>query len=171
MATREQIKSWFQRGLRPTAAQFGAWIDSFVHVSDNIAKERVTGLAAALDAITSPGEDEACGKKEIEYKVQAVPVFKDVLDLSREYGEQVIKVSDGPFGIIRETQMGMAEVKAVIVNETSGRIDIGAALPTGVKSLRASLTVEAGDATAVTFVKCTDGNARYDPEDVELRVY
>lgn len=171
MATRETIKSWFQRGKRPTAAQFGAWIDSFVHVDDMIAQDKVSGLQATLNAITNPGEDVACGKIVIEYTAEAIPMFKDVLDLSLDYGEQVVVVGDGPFGIIKETQMGRAEVKAVIVNETSGRIDIEAALPTGVKSMRASLTVESGDSTAVTFVKCVNGAGSYDPDDVKLRVY
>lgn len=44
------LKSWFQRGKKPTAAQFAALIDSFFHKDDKIPQSSVNGLSAALAA-------------------------------------------------------------------------------------------------------------------------
>lgn len=50
MATRTQLKQWFLRGKKPTAAQFAAWIDSFWHKDeDNIQISNVESLTEALD--------------------------------------------------------------------------------------------------------------------------
>ena len=50
MATsRNQLKQWFQRGKKPLAAQFAAWIDSFWHKEDTIGISDVSNLEAALD--------------------------------------------------------------------------------------------------------------------------
>ena len=52
MATvdRNTLKQWFVRGARPTAEQFGAWIDSFFHKGDKVPATSVDGLQAAFDA-------------------------------------------------------------------------------------------------------------------------
>ena len=44
------LKSWFQRGKKPTAAQFAALIDSFFHKDDKIPQSSIDGLPAALAA-------------------------------------------------------------------------------------------------------------------------
>lgn len=169
MATREIIKSWFQRGLRPTAAQFGEWIDSFVHSSDMIPMNRVTGLVSALGSIISPGKDEACGAKEIEYRAQAIPVYKDELDLTLDYREQVIEVVNG-FQIMN-LAMRHEEVRVVIYNKSQVQEDIGKALPQGVVAMKKDLTVDSGDSIVLTFAKCVDGTMEYDPTNIQLRIY
>lgn len=47
---RTTLKSWFQRGKKPTASQFAALIDSFWHKDDKIPQSSVNGLSAALAA-------------------------------------------------------------------------------------------------------------------------
>jgi hypothetical protein len=48
METRQQLKEWFSRGMRPTGKQFAAWIDSFWHKGDKIAISDVEGLQSEL---------------------------------------------------------------------------------------------------------------------------
>ena len=50
---RTTLKSWFQRGKKPTASQFAALIDSFWHKDDKIPQSSVNGLSAALAAKAS----------------------------------------------------------------------------------------------------------------------
>jgi len=47
--TRDVLKSWFQRGLKPLAAQFSDWIDSFWHRNDKIPMTSIEGLANTLN--------------------------------------------------------------------------------------------------------------------------
>ena len=42
------LKSWFQRGKKPTASQFAALIDSFFHNDEKIPLSSVDGLSATL---------------------------------------------------------------------------------------------------------------------------
>ncbi|MDR1120025.1 MAG: InlB B-repeat-containing protein [Dysgonamonadaceae bacterium] len=44
------LKGWFQRGMKPLASQFAAWMDSFWHKSESIPITTVQGLKAALDS-------------------------------------------------------------------------------------------------------------------------
>lgn len=169
MATRGTIKTWFQRGLRPTAAQFGEWIDSFVHVSDMIPQSKVTGLVSVLGSIISPGKDEACGAKKITYQAESIPLFVDKLDLSLEYREQVIEVRDEL--TITYSGLKQPEVKVVIYNNTMEQLYIGPELPTGAIVMRQRLVVDPGGSMVLTFARCVDGTAEYDPEDIQLRIY
>lgn len=50
---RTTLKSWFQRGKKPTASQFAALIDSFWHKDDKIPQSSVNSLSAALAAKAS----------------------------------------------------------------------------------------------------------------------
>lgn len=47
----QTIKSWFQRGKKPTAAQFAAVFDSFLHKSEKIEIEDVNNLDAELESL------------------------------------------------------------------------------------------------------------------------
>lgn len=49
MVSINTIKSWFQRGMKPTAAQFAAVFDSFWHKSEELQIANVGGLTAALN--------------------------------------------------------------------------------------------------------------------------
>jgi hypothetical protein len=49
---RNTLKSWFVRGAKPLAAQFAAWIDSFVHKDDAVPATQVTVAPGAWSKIT-----------------------------------------------------------------------------------------------------------------------
>lgn len=49
IANRETLKSWFQRGMKPLASQFAAWIDSYWHKEDTIPTANIEGLEATLN--------------------------------------------------------------------------------------------------------------------------
>ena len=49
IADRNTIKSWFQRGMKPLATQFAAWIDSFWHKTDTIPTASIEGLETTLN--------------------------------------------------------------------------------------------------------------------------
>ena len=49
IADRNTIKSWFQRGMKPLATQFAAWIDSFWHKTDTIPTANIEGLEDTLN--------------------------------------------------------------------------------------------------------------------------
>ncbi len=64
------LKNWFKTGLKPTQAQFWAWLDSFWHKSENIPSARIEGLQELLDTKVD--------KKDIVQQ-------KGVFDSSRPY--------------------------------------------------------------------------------------
>ncbi len=43
------MKGWFQRGMKPLATQFAAWIDSFWHKTDTIPTANIEGLEDTLN--------------------------------------------------------------------------------------------------------------------------
>lgn len=45
----ETIKNWFRTGLKPTQAQFWAWIDSFWHKDTPIPQDSIEGLTNVLN--------------------------------------------------------------------------------------------------------------------------
>ena len=59
MATtsREQLKAWFRKGLKPLESQFAAWIDSYWHKSDSIPMSSIDGLNDALNDHTVIADD------------------------------------------------------------------------------------------------------------------
>lgn len=51
MTTRNQLKQWFKRGLKPLESQFSEWIDSYWHKQDDqIPVTCIEGIQEALDA-------------------------------------------------------------------------------------------------------------------------
>ncbi len=59
MATtsREQLKAWFRKGLKPLESQFAAWLDSYWHKSDSIPMSSIDGLNDALNDRTVIADD------------------------------------------------------------------------------------------------------------------
>ena len=59
MATtsREQLKAWFRKGLKPLESQFAAWLDSYWHKSDSIPMSSIDGLNDALNNHTIIADD------------------------------------------------------------------------------------------------------------------
>ena len=59
MATtsREQLKAWFRKGLKPLESQFAAWMDSYWHKSDSIPMSSIDGLNDALNDHTVIADD------------------------------------------------------------------------------------------------------------------
>ncbi len=55
--TREQLKVWFRKGLKPLESQFAAWIDSYWHKDDSIPMSSVEGLNDALNNRTILADD------------------------------------------------------------------------------------------------------------------
>jgi len=169
MATRQTIKSWFQRGLRPTAAQFAEWIDSFVHNDDSISQSKVSGLVEELAGIKSSRKDEACGEDSIVYRDQAIPYFTDLLDLSLDYDEQIIIVS-GVFKITN-SQLKRTKVIVAIHNATNTQINIKSEMPQSMIDLKNDYIISQGATKVVTFVKTVDGTSEYDPANEKIRIY
>lgn len=62
--SREQLKAWFRRGMKPLQSQFAAWIDSFWHKDDSIPMASIEGLADALNNIAVPVDDTISGESE-----------------------------------------------------------------------------------------------------------
>ncbi len=49
ITSREQLKAWFRKGLKPLESQFAAWLDSYWHKSDSIPMSSIDGLNDALN--------------------------------------------------------------------------------------------------------------------------
>ncbi|MDO4763824.1 MAG: hypothetical protein Q4A00_05530 [Flavobacteriaceae bacterium] len=45
-----QLKNWFKTGLKPTQAQFWAWLDSFWHKDEEIPQDKIKGLSDSLES-------------------------------------------------------------------------------------------------------------------------
>lgn len=52
VVSRDQIKSWFRKGLKPLEVHFASWIDSFWHKNDAIPMSSIDGLNEALNQRT-----------------------------------------------------------------------------------------------------------------------
>lgn len=57
VVSRDQIKSWFRRGLKPLEVHFASWIDSFWHKNDAIPMSSIDGLNDALNQRTISIDD------------------------------------------------------------------------------------------------------------------
>ncbi|MBQ9440416.1 MAG: hypothetical protein IJU35_07520 [Paludibacteraceae bacterium] len=57
VVSRDQIKSWFRKGLKPLEAHFTSWIDSFWHKNDAIPMSSINGLNEALNQRTISIDD------------------------------------------------------------------------------------------------------------------
>jgi hypothetical protein len=50
MANKTTLKNWFKTGLKPTQAQFWAWLDAFWHKDEVIPQSSINGLETTLNA-------------------------------------------------------------------------------------------------------------------------
>ena len=57
VVSRDQIKSWFRKGLEPLEVHFASWIDSFWHKNDAIPMSSIDGLNEALNQRTITIDD------------------------------------------------------------------------------------------------------------------
>ena len=57
VVSRDQIKSWFRKGLKPLEVHFASWIDSFWHKNDAIPMSSIKGLNDALNQRTITIDD------------------------------------------------------------------------------------------------------------------
>ena len=57
VVSRDQIKSWFRKGLKPLEVHFASWIDSFWHKNDAIPMSSIDGLNEALNQRTITIDD------------------------------------------------------------------------------------------------------------------
>mgnify|MGYP007016825759 FL=1 len=57
ITSREQLKAWFRKGLKPLESQFAAWLDSYWHKSDSIPMSSIDGLNDALNDRTVIADD------------------------------------------------------------------------------------------------------------------
>ncbi|MCQ2351252.1 MAG: hypothetical protein MJ003_04685 [Paludibacteraceae bacterium] len=60
----QTIKSWFQRGMKPTAAQFAAVFDSYRHKSETLQTSDINNLDEALAEKTTANDVEAIIKEK-----------------------------------------------------------------------------------------------------------
>jgi hypothetical protein len=66
MATdKNTLKNWFKTGLKPTQAQFWAWMDSYWHKDETIPTNKIDGLESALNGKAST--------QALDNKVDKVP--------------------------------------------------------------------------------------------------
>lgn len=69
--TREQLKAWFRRGMKPLQSQFAAWIDSYWHKDDQIPMASIEGLDDALNRAVVTVDDamSATSENPVQNKV------------------------------------------------------------------------------------------------------
>ena len=64
VVSRDQIKSWFRRSLKPLEVHFASWIDSFWHKNDAIPMSSIDGLNEALNQRTITIDDALSDSSE-----------------------------------------------------------------------------------------------------------
>lgn len=64
MATKQNLKQWFETGKKPTQEQFWAWIDSYRHVDEPLSVEEINGLKELLN-----GKAEQEAVQELQRKM------------------------------------------------------------------------------------------------------
>ena len=57
IVSRDQLKAWFRRGLKPLEVHFHSWIDSYWHKNDSIPMSSIDGLNDALNQRTISIDD------------------------------------------------------------------------------------------------------------------
>jgi hypothetical protein len=84
--TRNTLKGWFQRGMKPTAAQFADWIDSFLHKTDKLPISAVNNLQELLNGKAST---EQLNNKQDANSNNLQTESKNVIDAINETAERV----------------------------------------------------------------------------------
>ena len=80
------IKSWFQRGAKPTQQQFSDAFDSFVHKDDLIPQEKIEDFADTINQMQHD-VDNAFANSIEEVKVNGVPLEKEGKSVNIEIGQ------------------------------------------------------------------------------------
>lgn len=103
MATdKNTLKNWFKTGLKPTQAQFWAWIDSFRHIDDAIPQSAIENLSTTLNAKAEKSQFDG-------HKVDALAhaeLFAGVERISRK-GQALGYAPLDEFGIILSSYLNL----------------------------------------------------------------
>jgi hypothetical protein len=97
--TREILKTYFRTKLKPTQAQFWAWLDSYWHVNDSIPIASIETLSEALDNIESAAAkakataDAVAGKLVRESKPITLSNLDAVYQYAYNHGKKTKNVS------------------------------------------------------------------------------
>lgn len=59
VTAKNTIKQWFKNKLKPTQAQFWAWMDSYWHKDEKIPVSSISGLEKLLNSVATVGQMEA----------------------------------------------------------------------------------------------------------------
>jgi len=99
IVSREQLKAWFRRGMKPLESQFATWIDSFWHKEDSIPMTSISGLGEALNARTI-SIDEAlddASENPVQNKIVAAALAtkENVGKVDVDAANHLLKVKNG----------------------------------------------------------------------------
>lgn len=99
IVSREQLKAWFRRGMKPLESQFATWIDSFWHKEDSIPMTSIDGLGEALNARTisiDAALDDA-SENPVQNKIVAAALAtkENVGKVDVDAANHLLKVKDG----------------------------------------------------------------------------
>ena len=97
--SRQQLKGYFAHGSKPTAAQFGALIDSYRHVDEPVPLESIGGIKVLLNHI----HDIEAGRAAIEglfhqsmQQTNGLLRYLDELDLRLRDVERIVAALTAP---------------------------------------------------------------------------
>lgn len=86
--TRDQLKTWFRKGLYPLESQFHAWIDSYWHKDDTLPVTAVDNLATLLngkaDAVLLDSKQD---KIDAALETESKSIVGAINELSGKTGE------------------------------------------------------------------------------------
>ena len=71
ITSKETLKGWFKRGLKPLEAQFNEWFDAYWHKDEKIELNVIEGLSEALNSKVSDAEIEAL-HNEIDAEIETL---------------------------------------------------------------------------------------------------
>jgi hypothetical protein len=99
IVSREQLKAWFRRGMKPLESQFATWIDSFWHKEDSIPMTSIDGLGEALNARTisiDAALDDA-SENPVQNKIVAAALAnkENIGKVDVDAANHLLKVKDG----------------------------------------------------------------------------
>ena len=92
--TREQLKAWFRRGMKPLQSQFAAWIDSYWHKDDQIPMASIEGLDDALNRAVVTVDDALSATSENPVQNKVVKAALDGKAASEHYHNEYAGFGD-----------------------------------------------------------------------------
>lgn len=94
-----QLKTWFKRGLYPTAAQFADWMDSYWHKEEQIPISSVDNLSTQLNGKYAKTDGQELERKHnqlaadfAEHETENSNEFKNVYDNIKELEEEDVLI-------------------------------------------------------------------------------